>query len=155
MNKMTIQSELEFEQYLRELIRFHITESDKNIYALRNKKAVDILICNDNKPAQLFFIEVKFHKRKHGRLGFGGGSGSGFQPEILSIQPEYFSSNMRWVVGKENDNKIYFLSNEEIMKYVSGGQIGEKYNNIQSRLFIEENGMIESQFIAALKAWLI
>ena len=75
-------SELEFESYIRDLIARHITASHPEIYALKNKKAVDILICRDGRVPALFFIEVKYHQSNHGRLGFGSKGGGGFQNEL-------------------------------------------------------------------------
>lgn len=73
-------NENELETYVRKLIKRHITRYNNHIYALKNKKAVDILICKDTRQSQLFFIEIKFYQKKHCRLGFGGPCGVGFQP---------------------------------------------------------------------------
>lgn len=151
---MSFQNEFEFENYIRELIKTHITSKNHNIYALKNKKAVDIVICSDNSPPNLFLIEVKYHKFHHGRLGFGGSKGIGYQPEILSRQPKFFQTNMRWVLGQEEDDKIYFLTNNDLLRYVAGGEIGKKFNNIQKRVFRDEPGLIEDEFVLALKCWL-
>ena len=72
---MNFANEAEFEAYIRKLIGREITAKNKSIYALENKKAVDILICRDAPEPDLFFIEVKYHKNSHGRLGFGSSSG--------------------------------------------------------------------------------
>jgi len=87
--------EREFEAHIRALVTTHITSANPDIYPLKNKKAVDILICKDSPPPELFFIETKYHQVKHGRLGFGGRKGGGFQPEIVLRKPAYFESNLR------------------------------------------------------------
>ena len=49
---------------------------------------------------------------------------------------------------------IHFFAlnnNEAILKYVSGGSIGEKYNNIQTRLFKDITPINRSQLIVLLK----
>ena len=102
----------------------------------------------------LYFIEVKFHVNKHGRLGFGRKGGDGFQPEILSRKPAYFENNLRWIIGSEDSAEIHFLSNEQLRKYISGGSIGKKFNNIQKKLFTEEVGLSEDEFVTAIKKWL-
>lgn len=154
MRKMTFQDEHDFEGYIRGLIATHITSTDKNIYALTNKKAVDIVICKDNEPTDLYFIEVKYHKHRHGRLGFGGSKGTGYQPEILDRRPKFFQKNMRWVIGQEDNDKIYFLTNDDLINYIAGGQIGEKFNNIQKRVFQDEQGLTEDEFVSELTKWL-
>jgi len=152
---MPFSSEREFETYIRNLIHLHITSTNKDIFALTNKKAVDIIICKNGVTPHLYFIEAKFYIDSHGRLGVGSKKGNGFQPEILLKRPDYFESNLRWVVGSENTDKIYFLTNETLLNYTSGGVIGEKFNNIQKRLFKEQSGLTEEQFIEALTNWII
>lgn len=151
---MAFSSEREFETYIRELIQEHITSANTNIFALASKKAVDIIICKNRPKPHLYFIEVKFHISSHGRLGFGSGRGDGFQPEILSKRPHYFENNLRWVIGYEGAFKIHFLTNKMLLEYISGGTIGRKFNNIQTKLFKEQEGLTEAEFIDALKKWI-
>lgn len=151
---MIFKSEQEFETYIRGLISKHISSTDKDIYALTNKKAVDILICKDKSKAELFFIEVKYHINSHGRLGFGSKAGDGFQPEILSKRPKYFEKNLRWAISSEDSDKIIFVSNDTLLNYISGGTIGQKFNNIQKKIFTEVKGLTEAEFISELKKWL-
>ncbi len=153
---MTYESERKFEAYIRHLIQEHVTKLDRRIYALRNKKAVDIIVCRDTPQPQLFFIEVKYHKSNHGRLGFGGGKGGGFQPEIVSQKPAYFETNLRWALASEvhEPEKVLFLSSEILRQYLSGGKVGEKFNNIQAKVFREQPSLSEQQFIRELRLWL-
>lgn len=152
---MSFTSEKEFEAYIRQLVNLHITAGNPDIFTLTNKKAVDIVICKNGKIPHIFFIEVKFHVDSHGRLGFGSSKGNGFQPEILLKRPHYFENNLRWVIGAEFTNKIFFLNNETMLKYLSGGAIGEKFNNIQKRIFKTEQGLTESEFVDELKKWIL
>ncbi len=154
---MLFESEAELEAYIRRLIAEHISSKNKEIYALNNKKAVDILICRGGSKPALFFLEVKYHQKSHGRLGFGSRGGGGFQPEIVSKKPAYFESNLRWVIASEShaDVGILFVPSETIRKYVSGGKIGQKFNNIQKRIFSEVSGLSEKEFITELQSWLI
>ena len=152
---MPFESEKLFEEYIRKLISKHILAKDKTLIMFENKKAVDILLCrNGSKPA-LYFLEIKYHKRSHGRLSTGHSKGGGFQPEVLSRLPTYFEKNMRWVLGVEDIDGYWVLKNSELKEYLSGGTIGKKHNNIQAKLFKEELPLTEKQFIASLKTWLL
>jgi hypothetical protein len=95
---MFFQSEREFETHIRKLLTQKVLRFDKDLIMVRNKKAVDILICRNGKKPALFFIEIKYHLTRHGRLGTGHGKGGGIQPEILQLQPDYFKKQMRWVL---------------------------------------------------------
>ena len=149
-------SESQFESRIGELIVEHVTALRPSIYTLRNKKAVDILVCKDGPKPELFFIEVKYHKAKHGRLGFGHSKGGGFQPEILTVQPNYFESNLRWALASEthHPDKVLFLSSAVLRQYLSGGVVGEKFNNIQAKIFREQTWLSEQEFIGELQLWL-
>src|SRR5258706_1931722 len=136
---MLFESEKSFETYIRELIKNYILPKDKDLELFNNKKAVDVLLCRNGEKPALFFLEIKYHKRTHGRLSTGHGNGVGFQPEILSKLPSYFETNMRWILGVEDIEGYYFLKNSDLLKYIAGGKIGAKYNNIQTKLFEEES----------------
>lgn len=132
--------------------RICVRHSDLVLF--QNKKAVDILVCrNGNNPA-LFFIEVKYHKKSHGRLGFGSSKGVGFQPEIVSKAPIYFESNLRWVIGADGFDGVLFEPSKTIREYISGGAIGDKFNNIQSKIFRDLKGLQAAQLERSLEEWL-
>ena len=83
---LDINNESEFENHIRQDIISNLL-STKEIFKLFNfKKAVDILIAKNGISPKLFFIEIKYHKKNHGRLGFGQGKGAGFQPEVLKVK---------------------------------------------------------------------
>lgn len=150
------QTESEFEAHIRRLIKNRVTKSDPAVYTLKSKKAVDIIVCRDAPRSKLFFIEVKFHKPNHGRLGFGHGEGGGFQPEIVNRRTAYFEKNLRWVLASESHQrgKVLFLSSKTLRKYISGGKVEQKFNNIQVRVFREEPGLTQDQFVHKLRCWL-
>lgn len=152
---MAFQNEREFEAHIRELITKKVLPLDKDLVMIRNKKAVDILICRNGKKPALYFIEIKYHISKHGRLGTGHGKGGGIQPEILQLQPEYFKKQMRWILGSEVHQGYWMLDNKQLLEFIAGKEIGEKYNNIQTRLFREEKALSERQFFKSLKDWLL
>jgi hypothetical protein len=147
-------SEFDFENHIRQLIANHISTTNQEIYLLQNKDIVDMLVCNDAK-GELYLLEAKFYTKSKNRLGFGSGNGEGFQPEILSKRPVFFNSRMRWIFGKENDDKYYIFSNSEIANYFSGNALGKKQNNFQIRLYSENNGKTETEFIEYLKQLLL
>lgn len=149
-----ITSETEFENKIRQLIQTQILPEIDNLILLQSKKAVDIILCKNGESPKLFFIEVKYHKKIHGRLGFGSMSGIGFQPEILTLMPSYFSKNMLWILGEESSESYWLLNNEEIRNYVSGGVISKKYNNIQNKIFREIEGIDQESAVKALKSFL-
>lgn len=146
-------SETEFEVHIRKVIAEKICLITPEIVLLQNKDVVDILICKNSPNPRLFFIEAKFHKVSSGRIGFGDGQGGGFQPEILSKRPKYFDENMRWIFGKENDEKFYVGSNDEVSNYFCGGEIGIKFNNFQNKIFRHLRPYTEQELIEYLKVW--
>jgi hypothetical protein len=89
-------------------------------------------------------------------LGFGGNNGGGFQPEIMTRKPAYLEKNLRWALASETHQprKVLFLPSETLRKYVSGGKVEQKFNNIQSRLFREQQGLTEDAFVRELRRWL-
>jgi hypothetical protein len=50
--------------------------------------------------------------------------------------------------------KVLFLSSRTLRKYVSGGKVEQKFNNIQVRVFREETGLTQDQFVCKLRRWL-
>lgn len=153
---MKFENETQFECYVRNVIEEDITSKFPEIYALSSKKTVDIVICRDGKSPKVFFLEVKFHKKNHGRLGFGSRAGAGFQPEILSKEPAYFEQNLMWVLSNEDitDGSLLLLNNQQLRGSVSGGAIGNKFNNIQKSVFKKHNWLYRSGFSGELKKWL-
>lgn len=150
-----ISNEMDFENHIRILISETILKTNPNFQILKNKKAVDIIICKeDNDTPSLFFIEIKYHKNNHGRLGIGGGKGVGFQPEILSKRPVYFENNLRWIIGSENSENYFFLNNTELLTFIKDGIIEEKYNNIQKKIFNTAVAHTEEELIEKIKTWL-
>ncbi len=151
---MTFDTEKDFEAHIRNLLTFHVIPENKDLVLFANKKAVDILICKNGLNPALYFIEVKYHKIKHGRLGFGHSKGGGFQPEILLKEPKYFETNLRWILGSEDKHVYWFLTNSEVRKYLSGGIISKKFNNIQAKMYKEVKALDENELLEALRRWL-
>jgi hypothetical protein len=149
-----INSESDFENHIRDIIRQDILNNNSNLILLKNKKAVDILICRNNDNQSLFFIEIKYHKSKHGRLGFGHEKGGGIQPEILTKRPEFFETNLKWIIGSEESENYFLFNNAELVNYLKGGQISEKFNGIQKRIFKEATVVNKQELILKLGTWI-
>ena len=146
------------ENNIREIIQNKIIGSKNYFTLLDNKNVADIIICRNIIIPKIFFIEVKHYSDKKGRIGFGDANGGGFQPEILRKRPAYLEDNLIWVFQKENDKKYYVLNNDDCIKYISGGIIGEvggKQNNFQSKLFENIKPMRENDFSIWLENWLL
>ncbi|MGI1678081.1 MAG: hypothetical protein K6L75_05070 [Cellvibrionaceae bacterium] len=146
----------EFEAYLRDLIQSRICSTNPDLQLLDSKKSVDILICRNGANPKAFFIEVKFHKKSHGRLGFGSGGGKGIQPEVVSKQPDYFEAYLRWIIADEttNNSNMIFIPTSTLVNYLSGKTVGEKHNNIQKKIFKEVDGFDENGLVEQLTNWL-
>ena len=150
-------NEADFERFIRNVVASEVTTNWPEIYCLNNKKAVDILVCDDRVEPRLSFIEVKYHRAKHGRLGFGSAGGGGFQPEILTRLPKYFSQRLMWVLACEthHPDKVVVLSCEQLLPFISGGAIGSKFNNFQQRLWREANWLTHEEFSRCIVSWLV
>lgn len=151
---MSFTDESALEAHVRNLIT-RICSRHTNLQLFQSKKAVDILVCRNGANSALFFVEVKYHKKSHGRLGFGSSKGGGFQPEIVSTAPDYFESNLRWIIGSDEFKGVLFERSATIRQYVAGGVVGDKFNNIQSRIFKDLNGLSDDQLETALEQWFI
>ena len=149
-----IHSEIEFENHLRNNIMLPLLSSHLEFQLYDFKKAVDILIAKNGTNPQLYFIEVKYHKRRHGRLGFGQGQGAGFQPEVLRNRTDYFENNLIWILGHEEREGYWLVNNETLRNYLNGGGVGEKYNGIQMKLFREIQPLTSEEIIDNLSNWL-
>ena len=149
-----INNETKFENHIRQDILTEII-TDKEAFKLFNfKKAVDVLIAKNGKDPKLFFIEIKYHKKSHGRLGFGQGKGAGFQPEVLKDTTTYFENNMRWILGHEDSEQYWFVDNDTIRQYLNGDKVGEKYNGIKIKFFREVQSMSKEALIINISNWL-
>lgn len=149
-----ILDEKQFENHIRTDILDEILKNHKDFKLFIFKKAVDILIAKSGQNPKLFFIEIKYHKLSHGRLGFGSSKGSGFQPEVLGVKVDYFESNLRWILGNIDSEQYWFADNDSIRNYLSGGDVGRKYNNIQARFFREIEPITKNELIRQLEQWL-
>ena len=151
-------NEFVFENHIREIIQNSIIGSKDYFTLLDSKNVADIIICRNIIITKIFFIEVKHYSSKKGRIGFGDAIGAGFQPEILRKRPKYFEENLIWVFQNESHKKYYVLRNEDCVKYISGGVIGEvggKQNNFQSKLFDHIKPFNKIEFINWMENWLL
>jgi len=150
---MKFENEKELERRLR---RWLEEKLDKRFVVLNGKKVTDIIVCREYYP-RAFFLEVKLHKFKGDRIGIGVEKGKGVQPEIVKRTPKYFEKYLRWVLcdNRQNERKFVFVSTKTIKKkYLSGGEVGQKYNNIKREIFNKEPLLTKDKLIEKLLVWL-
>lgn len=154
---MIFDSELDFENHLREIIGSRITSKNSYIYALEYKTIGDIVIVRDGPSPAIFFLEVKYYQDVKGRIGIGTRDGKGIQPEILLRRPAYLESHLRWIIGSDTHNGggYWFVNSENLLQFISGGYIGKKQNNIQKGLFRKCPSIDRDQLVEELKRWLL
>lgn len=148
-------NETAFESHIRKHILLHILSENKNYKLFNFKKAVDVLIAKNGLNPELYFLEIKYHKKSHGRLGFGHGKGGGFQPEVLRENTIYFENNLRWILGNEDSEDYWFVDNSTLRKYLNGNAVGEKYNGIKLKFFKEVKSITKEELINEIKTWLL
>ena len=148
-----IDKEIDFEKRIREIIDADIISQNRDLIVLDMQKTTDILICRNGDAPQVFYLEIKYYNKSHGRLGFGHEGGRGFQPEVLRKRPDFFQKQMRWVLGSEDSEKYFFVDNNTILQYVSGGEIDYKHNNIQTKIFNEVEGLTKAELCVELANW--
>ncbi|OYX16252.1 MAG: hypothetical protein B7Z16_11825 [Algoriphagus sp. 32-45-6] len=147
-------NETAFENHIRIDILIDIISENENYKLFNFKKAVDVLIAKNGLNPELYFIEIKYHKKNHGRLGFGHGKGGGFQPELLKDKTDYFENNLRWILGNEDSEEYWFVDNSIVRNYLNGDSVGEKYNGIKTKFFKEVKSIKKEELINKIKGWL-
>jgi len=153
---MRFKTEKDLEKYLRHLIKVNIASRHSDIYLLESKKTVDIVICRDGDRPALFFLELKLC-RPNIRIPIGTGNGTGYQPEIVTLNPTYLESNLRWVLVNSEELKTpyLFVPTSTVKRHLAGGGIGEKYNNIQREIFRLEPTLTEAALVDSMVDWLL
>lgn len=148
-------NETAFENHIRKDILNNIIFENQCYKLFNFKKAVDVLIAKNGAKPELFFLEIKYHKKSHGRLGFGHGKGGGFQPELLKDSTDYFEKNLRWILGNEDSEDYWFVDNTMIRKYLNGNFVGNKYNGIKLSFFKEVKSISKIALELELKKWIL
>lgn len=153
----TFVNEGAFEDHLRNIIDSRITSKFPNVYALKHKAIGDIVITRDGPSPAMFFLEVKYFRSSNNRIGIGHESGVGIQPEILERRPAYLETHLRWAFASAShgDDRYWLATSDVVSRYISGGGIGRKYNNIQKRLLDDRPSIDESQLVQELMRWLL
>ena len=147
-------NEAAFENHIRKDILTDLLYENKNYKLFNFKKAVDVLIAKNGLNPELYFIEIKYHKKSHGRLGFGHRKGGGFQPEVLRFNTDYFEKNLLWILGNEDSEEYWLVNNTTLRNYLNGDKVGEKYNGIKLRIFKDLEPISKEALIKLLKKWL-
>lgn len=152
---MIFAGEKEFEDFLRRTIDSRILSENERVRVLEGKGIGDIVIARDGASPALFFLEVKYYRESHGRLGVGHRKGHGMQPEILSVRPDYLESHLRWVIASDaHRGQYWLLTSDVVCRFLSGGGVGSKQNNIRPQLFRECVAVGEGELVEAMKRWL-
>ncbi len=154
---MSYANEAELERAVRDIITTNICSSEPDLKLLDHKTVGDIILTREGPSPAIFFLEAKYYQLQKGRLGFGNNKGVGIQPEILTKRPAYLETHLRWVIGSEyHDGQGYWLvTSETLCRYVAGGVIGPKQNNIQEALFRDVVSLNEANFLQELRQWLL
>lgn len=147
-------NETAFENHIRKDILNDIISENENYKLFNFKKAVDVLIAKNGLNPELYFIEIKYYKKNHGRLGFGHGKGGGFQPEVLRENTNYFEKNLRWILGNDDSEDYWFVDNTTLRNYLNGDAVGEKYNGIKLKFFKEVDSINKEELVEKIKDWL-
>ncbi len=150
-----ILGETQFENHIRQDIISEVLANKSTFKLFNFKKAVDVLIAKNGTNPKLYFIEIKYHKKSHGRLGFGQGKGTGFQPEVLKDKTTYFENNLRWILGHEGSEQYWLATNDTIRQYLNGDKVGVKYNGIKLKFFREVKPISKSELIRQINSWLL
>jgi hypothetical protein len=130
---MKFENEEDFRQWLVSQISVLVGEKWS---ILHGKNVSDVVLCkNDKIQPLILFVEVKYHKSTHGRIGFGNGSGKGYQPEILLKEPLYLEKYMRWVIADDNSERCLLFTNNDVRNNCAGRIEEGKQNNFTNRLF--------------------
>lgn len=146
--KMDFKNEEDFRRWLVDEVSIFL--GNKWI-VLQGKNVSDIVIFNNesDRPSMLF-VEVKYHKSSHGRIGFGNSNGEGYQVEILMRRPLYLEKNLRWLIANQDLGQCLFLTNDDIRNNAAGEIAKGKQNNLSSGLF-ESNKDKLLNFTGAVK----
>lgn len=73
---MKFNSEEEFRQWVASELPKHLAQGWT---VMHGKNVSDIVLCWDDEIHPLIlFVEAKYHKTSHGRIGFGNASGKGY-----------------------------------------------------------------------------
>ena len=154
---MIFDTELEFENHLRKIIKYRITSKYPDIIVLKSKTIGDIVIMRNGPSPAIFFVEVKYYQKSSGRLGLGDRFGKGMQPEILRKRPAYMESNLRWIIGSDTHDGAgyWFICSDTVAKFISGESIGKKQNNIREKLLQEHPSIDEDQLVEQMMRWLV
>lgn len=130
---MKFKNEEEFRLWILRELPSHL--SDRWL-VLHGKNVSDIVLYrNDDQAPLILFVEAKYHKASHRRIGFGNQSGKGYQPEILLKKPAYLEKYLRWIIADEESGMCLFFSNDDVRKNCVGEIKEGKQNNFTSGLF--------------------
>jgi hypothetical protein len=136
---VTFSNEEEFRRWIVAKLPTHLGQEWT---VLLGKNLSDIVLCwNRDTMPLILFVEVKYHRANHGRIGIGSGKGKGYQAEFLLKKPLYLERNLRWVVADQESEKCLFFDNDDVREN-SAGQIQDgKQNNFTKNVFEKKDSL--------------
>lgn len=130
---MKFNNEEEFRRWIVGELPTHLGQEWTVIHG---KNVSDVVLCrNDENRPLILFVEVKYHKVAHGRIGFGNATGKGYQTEILLRQPIYLEKYLRWIIADQDSEQCLFFTNDDVRSNCAGRIEEGKQNNFRNRLF--------------------
>jgi hypothetical protein len=130
---MTFNNEEEYRQWIATELPNHLGQEWTILYG---KNVSDIVLCLDSDTQPLIlFVEVKYHKTSHGRIGFGNAAGKGYQTEILLKRPIYLERYLRWLITDQDSEQSLLFTNEDVRNNCAGEIKEGKQNNFTNQLF--------------------
>jgi hypothetical protein len=133
---LVFKSESAFRDWICDQLRERLREG---WHVMMGRNVADILVSRqDMDQPVLVFLEVKYHKKIHGRIGIGNQRAGGYQLEYLMTPIPYLEKHLRWVVADEARESAVLLTNEEVRRYAANGIGQGKQNNFQNDLFRKE-----------------
>lgn len=130
---MKFNNEEEFRQWIVTELPNHLSQ---RWIVLHGKNVSDIVLCQeDDTQPLILFVEVKYHKTSHGRIGLGNASGKGYQTEILLKRPLYLERYLRWLVTDQDSEQCLLFTSDDVRKNCAREIKEGKQNNFISGLF--------------------
>jgi len=133
----TFANEKEFEQHIRDLLEEEMSVRESGIQILDSKGIADIVICRDDFPSAIFFIEVKYSSRTRSGEPNSISVSEGIQSEILKERPEHLENHFLWLLGSSSRScagYYWLMTSRQLLPYITTNPLGVE-NNISLRIF--------------------
>jgi len=145
------------EEEMRTHLIARLKELDPDSLIVMDSQNVgDIVICRGGEAPEIFFLELKLYQPRNRRINLGDSSGRGFQPEVVQKRPYYLEDHLRWILcdGRQDEPSYVLTDTATIRRYLAGGGIGAKHNNIQVGILRELPTLSEDALMKKLRDFL-